>query len=48
MTGEIKPIAIPQVHERFHPFFESITRGNKQLHVLDVGAGHGAFTQKTI
>ena len=46
MKGEIKPIAIPQVHARFYPFFESVCSGKTDLQVLDVGAGHGAFTQK--
>ncbi|MDB4286000.1 class I SAM-dependent methyltransferase [bacterium] len=41
----IKPIAIPGIHQRFMPFFERITAG-KKIKVLDVGAGHGAFTKK--
>ena len=44
-TPEIKPISMPGIHEAFFPFFLKETQEEK-LHVLDVGAGHGAFTQK--
>ncbi|MEM6801190.1 MAG: class I SAM-dependent methyltransferase [Bacteroidota bacterium] len=43
---EIKPIAIPQVHDRFYPFFKELTQYKTEVKVLDVGAGHGAFTKK--
>ena len=46
VTKEIKPIAIPQVHDRFYPFFKDLTNNKTDIHVLDVGAGHGAFTKK--
>ncbi|MEL6590311.1 MAG: class I SAM-dependent methyltransferase [Bacteroidota bacterium] len=41
---EIKPIAMPGIHSRFLPHFESQEAGRKAK-VLDVGAGHGAFTK---
>jgi len=43
---EIKPIAIPQVHDRFYPFFKDLTDNKTDIKILDVGAGHGAFTKK--
>jgi len=42
---EIKPITMPGTHQRFLEFF----RGQNEpvnLKVLDIGAGHGAFSQK--
>jgi SAM-dependent methyltransferase len=42
---EIKPIAMPGIHQAFLPFFlqnEAQTKGE----ILDVGAGHGAFAQE--
>lgn len=43
---KIVPIAIPQVHDRFYPFFKELTSHKTDVKVLDVGAGHGAFTKK--
>lgn len=43
---KIVPIAIPQVHDRFYPFFKDLTAHKTDIQVLDVGAGHGAFTKK--
>lgn len=42
---EIKPIAMPGTHESFFNYFvqQSI---NTNLKILDVGAGHGAFTKR--
>lgn len=42
---EIKPITMPGTHESFYNYFvqQSI---DKNLKILDVGAGHGAFTKR--
>ncbi|MDD3875308.1 MAG: class I SAM-dependent methyltransferase [Bacteroidales bacterium] len=41
----IKPIAMPGTHEKFLEFF--IKESHPQSYkILDLGAGHGAFTQK--
>ncbi len=45
-TQEIKPIAIPGIHERLWGHFQRITQGFDQPKVLEIGAGHGAFTKK--
>jgi len=42
---EIKPITMPGVHKRFLEFFERKSEPTN-LKVLDMGAGHGAFTEK--
>jgi len=43
--GEIKPIAMPGIHQKFLGYFEgeNIPTDAK---ILDVGAGHGAFTKR--
>lgn len=41
---EIKPIAMPNTHQKFLPFF--LKNSDKKDKVLDVGAGHGAFSKK--
>ena len=41
----IAPIAMPGTHERFLEFFEK-QNISKDKHILDLGAGHGAFTQQ--
>ena len=42
---EIQPIAMPGIHQRFLEYFKSEALPTSSK-VLDVGAGHGAFTQK--
>jgi SAM-dependent methyltransferase len=42
---EIKPIALPGIHRKFFAFFKRMTGEKKGLTVLDVGAGHGAFSK---
>lgn len=42
--NEIKPIAIPGIHERFLKFFLQ-QYPEQNVKVLDLGAGHGAFTK---
>lgn len=42
---EVQPIAMPGIHQRFFPFFREHTENN-HVKVLDVGAGHGAFSKK--
>ena len=41
----IPPIAMPGTHQKFLPFFQK-EAADTTLNVLDIGAGHGAFTQK--
>jgi SAM-dependent methyltransferase len=43
--AEIEPIAMPGTHERFLKFFNGFSF-DKKLKILDVGAGHGAFTKR--
>ncbi|MBU1368944.1 MAG: class I SAM-dependent methyltransferase [Bacteroidetes bacterium] len=40
----IKPIAMPGTHQRFLKYFNSFNH-SKSLKILDIGAGHGAFTK---
>lgn len=42
---EIKPITMPGIHERFLEFFQKKSEP-VNMKVLDLGAGHGAFTQR--
>ena len=44
--NEIVPIAIPGIHERFFGLFKRITKVYTNPKVLEMGAGHGAFTKK--
>jgi SAM-dependent methyltransferase len=43
--NEIKPIAMPGTHESFFKYFKH-QNINLSIKILDVGAGHGAFTKK--
>ena len=42
---EIQPIAMPGTHKKFLEFFLK-QNNSKNLKILDLGAGHGAFSQK--
>lgn len=42
----IIPITMPGIHERFYNFLKPILESYTQPEILEVGAGHGAFTQK--
>ncbi len=42
---KIQPIAIPGIHERFLKFFTA-SYPSRSIKVLDLAAGHGAFTQE--
>lgn len=42
---EIVPIAMPGTHQKFLQYFEK-QNFSKDLKILDIGAGHGAFTKK--
>ena len=42
---EIKPIAMPGTHESFFRYFAKQSF-DKNLKILDIGAGHGAFTKR--
>ena len=45
MSQEIVPIAMPGTHQSFLKYFSN--KGiDRNLKVLDVGAGHGAFTKR--
>ena len=46
VNKEVVPIAIPGIHEKFFVYFSEVLKTYKSPKVLEVGAGHGAFTQK--
>jgi SAM-dependent methyltransferase len=41
---EVVPIAMPGTHQKFLAYFKSLNI-DRQTNILDVGAGHGAFTK---
>lgn len=43
--SEIRPIAMPGTHQKFLEFFLKKSEPKEQ-NILDLGAGHGAFSQK--
>jgi SAM-dependent methyltransferase len=45
MDKEIRPITMPGIHERFHTFFRKFASEFTQPKILEIGAGHGAFTE---
>jgi SAM-dependent methyltransferase len=45
MDKEIRPITMPGIHERFHAFFRKYASEFTQPKILEIGAGHGAFTE---
>ncbi|MBN2610850.1 MAG: class I SAM-dependent methyltransferase [Bacteroidales bacterium] len=44
--NDIKPIAIPGIHESFYKIFKDLAGKYNKPKILEVGAGHGAFTRK--
>ena len=46
MDKEIRPITMPGIHERFHAFFRKYASEFTQPKILEIGAGHGAFTER--
>ncbi len=46
MEKEIRPITMPGIHERFYTFFRKYASEFKQPKILEIGAGHGAFTER--
>ena len=42
---EIQPIAMPGTHQNFLKYFKSFQH-DKSLKILDIGAGHGAFSKR--
>jgi len=42
---EIKPIAMPGTHQRFLKYFSKFSH-NRNFKILDIGAGHGAFSKE--
>lgn len=43
---EIKPIAIPGIHNRFYEFLDPVLKSYQNPKILDAGAGHGAMVKK--
>ncbi len=43
--GEVKPITIPGIHKKFLTHFLAQEK-RKDITILDVGAGHGAFSKR--
>lgn len=46
MEEQIRPITIPGIHERFFEFFKPIAVQLNKPRILEIGAGHGAFTKR--
>lgn len=45
MQKIIQPIAIPGIHEKFEKFLKQVLDSYQSPKILDIGAGHGAFTK---
>ncbi len=45
-SREIKPIALPGIHERFYDFFKDAASSYSGPRILEIGAGHGAFARR--
>ncbi|PID91177.1 MAG: hypothetical protein CSA96_09690 [Bacteroidetes bacterium] len=43
-SSEIKPITMPGVHSRVYRYLQKYMAPSRQADILDVGAGHGAFS----
>ena len=43
---EIRPITMPGIHDSVHRYLRKFLRPGDRLKILDVGAGHGAFTRR--
>jgi SAM-dependent methyltransferase len=43
---KIVPITMPGIHERFYRFLKPVLQEFNHPEILEVGAGHGAFTRK--
>ncbi len=43
---EIKPITMPGIHDSVHRYVRRFLHPQDNLKILDVGAGHGAFTKR--
>lgn len=46
MNQNIRPISIPGIHDRFVSFFVNMIGKDKNMKVLDAGAGQGALTKR--
>lgn len=46
MSAVIKPLTKPGVHEKFFTFLMDTLGARTRASILDVGAGHGAFSQR--
>lgn len=45
MEQQIRPITMPGIHEKFHMYFRKYSAEFNQPRILEIGAGHGAFTE---
>lgn len=45
MEKQIRPITMPGIHERFYTFFRKYSVEFDRPKILEMGAGHGAFTE---
>jgi len=43
---EIKPIAMPGIHDRFYNYLKNILHAYDHPRILDIGAGHGYLVKK--
>ena len=48
MTNEIKEISVPGIHKQFYKLFVKFAADFKNPKILEVGAGHGAFSKKLV
>lgn len=46
MENEVKPIAIPGIHDKFYTYLKPILASYSNPKILEIGSGHGAFTQR--
>ena len=45
MEKQIRPITMPGIHEKFYNYFKKYSSEFDRPKVLEIGAGHGAFTE---
>jgi len=46
MEKKVIPIAMPGIHEKFYPYLQHVLRADENPVILEIGAGHGALTQR--
>lgn len=42
---KVVPIAMPGIHEKFHSYLKKVLKHYSHPRILEIGAGHGAFTK---